>query len=577
MNELKRTLSSVQYQLLTNALLISGLLGASAYFLVATFSRSGQWPVMAGLLGLLAGLAWQRIDRNKRPQAMHLIHQRVADAEYSLHLLDKPNLTIADQLQLDRLNERSAAGSHANGGLRRTDYLCRGAAGVGAALRRVSTADEDDIADPESSDSRSNDRSEKTGRAAYVPVRHPAYSATGVYPSVLPRETADLNAVAISGSVLTWQLRFSDSRQLSVRLANSRGEEKSFTPSGAGFTYRDKMTNSGLYAIKAYWQTGTGKPSLVYQSDFYRLDARPDLAPKIEPDSKELYRFHYLRDKKQIRISAKVSDDFSVTQAFIVATLARGSGENVKFREVKLPLGPANFTSATLSKTIDLAQLNFTPGDELYYYWAAFDNRQPEPNFTKSDTYFLVYKDTTKVDDAELATMAVNAMPAYFRSQRQIIIDTEKLIANRKKLPKPAFNSTSNEIGYDQKVLRLRYGQYLGEEFETSAGGGHAETGGDKDDLMAGFRHDHDTGKGDPNGGETHEEHHDHAEAPKGDGNGQDPLAALMAQYVHAHDNAETNTFYEQSTRSLLKMSLEQMWQSELHLRLVRTRTGPAV
>ena len=31
---------------------------------------------------------------------------------------------------------------------------------------------------------------------------------------------------------------------------------------------------------------------------------------------------------------------------------------------------------------------------------------------------------------------------------------------------------------------------------------------------------------------------------------------------------AETNTFYEQSTRSLLKMALEQMWQSELHLRL---------
>ncbi|MBC8152761.1 MAG: hypothetical protein H7Z72_07615, partial [Bacteroidetes bacterium] len=267
-------------------------------------------------------------------------------------------------------------------------------------------------------------------------------------------------------------------------------------------------------------------------------------------------------------VSARISDDFSVTQAFIVATLARGSGENVKFREVKLPLGPANFKSSTLSKTIDLAALNFTPGDELYYYWAAFDNRQPEPNFTKSDTYFLVYKDTTKVDDAELATMAVNAMPEYFRSQRQIIIDTEKLIASRKKLAKPAFNSTSNEIGYDQKVLRLRYGQYLGEEFETSAGGGGAPAGPSEDDPLAGFRHDHDTGKGDPDGGETHdaEAHHDHE--PKGDGNSQDPLAALMEQYVHSHDNAETNTFYEQSTRSLLKMALEQMWQSELHLRL---------
>jgi len=41
-----------------------------------------------------------------------------------------------------------------------------------------------------------------------------------------------------------------------------------------------------------------------------------------------------------------------------------------------------------------------------------------------------------------------------------------------------------------------------------------------------------------------------------------------MEQYTHAHDDAETNTFYEQSTRNLLKMALEQMWQSELHLRM---------
>jgi hypothetical protein len=41
-----------------------------------------------------------------------------------------------------------------------------------------------------------------------------------------------------------------------------------------------------------------------------------------------------------------------------------------------------------------------------------------------------------------------------------------------------------------------------------------------------------------------------------------------MEQYVHSHDDGEMNTFYEQSTRSLLKMALEQMWQAELQLRL---------
>ena len=64
------------------------------------------------------------------------------------------------------------------------------------------------------------------------------------------------------------------------------------------------------------------------------------------------------------------------------------------------------------------------------------------------------------------------------------------------------------------------------------------------------------------------EPHHDHGRLLVGTTDNQDPLAALMEQYVHSHDNAETNTFHEQSTRSLLKMALEQMWQSELHLRL---------
>jgi hypothetical protein len=348
-----------------------------------------------------------------------------------------------------------------------------------------------------------------------------------------------------------------------VKLSNNRGEEISLKNIGEKFEYSDQLISSGLYAFKAFWHD-----SLVYQSDYYRLEAIPDLAPKIEPSSKELYKLHFLKDPKNVQISAKISDDFLVNQAFIVATLARGSGENVKFREVKFPIVQANFKQANISKNIDLKALNFAPGDELYYYWAAFDNKQPTPNYTKSDTYFIVYKDTSQTEEADLATMAMNIMPEYFRSQRQIIIDTEKLIAKRKKLGKEDFNSTSNEIGFDQKALRLRYGQYLGEEEESSIGGVNAlpsdvETDGD---MLKGFRHDHDEGEGDHEDGEKHNEHeHQHGAE---NSNESDPVASLLADYIHSHDDGEANTYYEQSTRSLLKMALEQMWQSELHLRM---------
>ena len=428
----------------------------------------------------------------------------------------------------------------------------------------------------------------------HLQVRPPAYTE-------LPaRTTADLNAVAVTGSELTWNLLFSTNRNLRVCLINSRGQELPFAKTGNAFTHRDQLQNSGLYAIRAYWsgqKNRARRDSIVYQSPFYRLDAQADQPPVIDPDTKQAYTTHHLTDPKTLPLSARITDDFRVHRAFIVLTVARGSGENVKFRELRLPLVPADFRQARLRKPIDLTALNFAPGDELYYYWAAFDNRRPEPNFTKSDTFFVVYKDTTAQDESDLATMAVNIMPDYFRSQRQIVIDTEKLIARRGKMPQKSFNSTSNEIGFDQKSLRLRYGQYLGEEFETSIGGGNPLPADRDGDVVVGFMamqqfmHKHDSenaqegvgssasgGSGSPGGGSSgaapsgeapaHSDHAGHNHGSVSGAADTDPMAALMEQYVHNHDSGEMNTFYEQSTRSLLKMALEQMWQSELHLRL---------
>ncbi|MDB5242419.1 MAG: hypothetical protein JWP57_3044 [Spirosoma sp.] len=577
MNELNRILSSVTHQLQANALIRCTLLAAAAYLFTASVSLS--MPVTAVIAGIafIVGVILTRPFENKKPEAIQLIHRTVGDAEYSLPLLDKPQLNIAEQLQLERLAERIQTIKipgvlFAQAGLYAFGLLIALVVYVGYPLLRHRNSltpkieARFTIGIPETKPT-----SPPAFQSATVKIQPPAYTHLPV------RKSGDLNVVALVGSQLRWQIRFSDTRNLSLRMVDSRGRELSFQSSGAGFMREDRLLNSGLYAIKAYWQTPAGRDSMVYQSDFYRLEATPDLAPKIEPDSKELYRFHYVNDPKTLTVAAKITDDFSVSNAFIVATVARGSGENVKFREVRMPLGQTNFRQAKLSKTLDLKTLDFAPGDELYYYWAAFDNRQPEPNFTKSDTYFVVYKDTTQVEESELATMAVNIMPEYFRSQRQIIIDTEKLLAKRKKMSTPwstsqAFKSLSNEIGFDQKVLRLRYGQFLGEEFETSVGGGHSEPTGENGDLLAGYRHDHDKGEGDEHEAghkeEAHHDAHDHGKGASMPDNDKDPIAAMMEQYVHNHDNAETNTFYEKSTRSLLKMALEQMWQSELHLRL---------
>ncbi|MFD1144238.1 hypothetical protein ACFQ4C_24140 [Larkinella insperata] len=587
MNELKRTLSVITYQLIANAFINSLLLGFAVNVLARIVEAS---PATAGLLGgagFLIGAWLTKLFQNKKTQAVAILHRTVGDAEYSLPLLDKPELNIAEQLQLARLNERiqgvhmpakqAVAVIFSKTGLYGLLVAVVLAVYYEFPLMQASQTVQKKGAGPVAVRAEENRLAVPLFQSASLQISPPGYTALPV------RNSADLNAVAVSGSRLTWQVKFSQADRLSVRLVNSRGEERPFQKANAAFEYRDQLVSSGVYALKAHWKTPAGKDSLVYQSDFYRLEAQPDLAPKIQPDSKELYRFHFLKDDKNLRVSARISDDYNVRQAFIVATLARGAGENVKFREVKFPLSQANFKDAQLSKVIDLKALGFAPGDELYYYWAAVDNKQPDANFAKSDTYFVVYKDTARVEEAELATMAVNVMPEYFRSQRQIIIDTEKLIARRKKLAAKEFKSSSNEIGFDQKVLRLRYGQYLGEEFENSIGGHDLLPEGN---VLEGFIHKHDTEgekdapksfafkmiekaeeaqKKDLPAPDQHQ--HEHDAKPAG-GENNDPLSALMEQYIHSHDDGEANTFYEQSTRSLLKMALEQMWQSELHLRL---------
>ena len=564
MNQLQKIINGVSYQLYAGAFLRCGLASISALLLASTFSSSWMVSALMAIIGFGIGAYLTGLFQNKRYEAIQLIHQTIQDTEYSLQLLEVEKPNIAEQLQLERLLEkiqlqkvpRALPAQLWMYGL--VFLVCLGLR-YGLPLlkneKQLNTNQQE-----EKVQMVQNQETVPSFASAQLTITPPSYTKLPV------RVVTDLNVSSINGSRLKWQLEFTHSSQLTVKLTNNRGEELPFKKAGDRFEYTDQLYSSGLYGFKAYW-----KDSLVYQSDYYRLEAIPDLAPKIEPASKELYQYHFLKDPKKLSISAKISDDFLVNQAFIVATVARGSGENVKFREIKLPIAQANFKETKVAQSIDLKALNFAPGDELYYYWAAIDNKRPEPNFTKSDTYFVVYKDTSKVEEAELATMAMNILPEYFRSQRQIIIDSEKLIAKRNKILAKEFNAISNEIGFDQKTLRLRYGQYLGEEYETSIGGGNALPKDNQGEavvgfaLLHGFVHAHDQGEEHAESGGH--EGHNHGGSKK-ESDDKDPVASILEEYVHSHDDGEANTFYEESTRTLLKMALEQMWQSELHLRM---------
>jgi len=566
-NKLRKTISNIERQLLLNALLKSLFAAFGTVLFLYSFGFTLVLSISVGILVAFIMAYYLGLFHSNQQKVLAIVHQDVPDLEYSSALLYKPQLNLAEQLQMERLGNRIASIQFPNYAFQQLMPF------IIALLLSAGFFALSDYLIPSNKESLtktilpiSNEESTPPipkFQNATISISPPAYTK-------LPEEkSTDLNVKAIVNSELSWEISFSNTDSLSVFLVNNKNEKIAFEKIDNGYTRKDQVLYSGLYNIRAFYDD-----SLIYNSDQYRIEAVPDLAPKITPSSKELFANYSEKDGAEYGVKAQISDDFLVSEVYLVATLARGSGENVRFRETRLSFDQKSFQSAQLEKRLDLKAMDFSKGDELYYFWVAIDNRRPEPNISRSDTYFLIYKDSAELAEAELATMAINVLPDYFRSQRQIIIDTEKLIADKEKLEKQIFNATSNEIGYDQKVLRLRYGQYLGEEFESTAGNGNPiPEGATLKAMLSGFMHDHDGGeKEDDHTGHAHaegdalEKLHDHGELETG--KEEDPMAALMSSYLHDHDSGEKNTYFEQSTRSLLKMALEEMWQSELHLRL---------
>jgi hypothetical protein len=389
-------------------------------------------------------------------------------------------------------------------------------------------------------------------KSAQIKITPPNY--TGLQKTV----STQLTFGAPEGSQVLWTISFHQPVS-NTRITFTTGDSIVQKSGQQDLIFKYTLTTSVLYRIQ--W-TANGES---HSSDYHRIDVKPDQAPAVS--IKDLPQFTRLKwgDRNTIDVASNVSDDYGLTAAHVIATVSKGSGESVKFREEKLAfISPSKITGKSLTGklTLDFRKLGMDPGDEVYFYVEAFDNKQPQHQRNRTDTYFIALQDTTQQEMVMDEGLGVDVMPDYFRSQRQLIIDTEKLLADQKakKVTKQQFNSTSNELGYDQKVLRLRYGQFLGEEFETSIGQGEAHEDHDDgekkegEDIIKEYGHQHDTGN----------EHNLVADEKKK----EDPLAA----FKHNHDSEEEATFFTQSIKAKLRAALTLMWDSELKLRMYQPK-----
>ncbi|WP_051971961.1 hypothetical protein [Massilia sp. 9096] len=267
----------------------------------------------------------------------------------------------------------------------------------------------------------------------------------------------------------------------------------------------------------------------------YTLKVIPDQPPEISISQPNEMTHDLARDAASARIALSVRDDYRIQQATMHLTLARGSGENIKFSDRELPLPVSNDPrKRDWAKDWPLAELGMQPGDELYFFIRASDNAF-KPHTVQSATYTLRLPAPPSDKDEDSAALPMMVKPESLRSQRQIIIDTEQLVADlrNKKLPEAEARERSERIADDEAVLRRRYGQFLGEE-STLFG---------KDD-------DHD----EPAHGKDKDD--------------------VLHQFGHAHDQPENATLFDDATKKVLRRALAAMWDAEKSLRAIQPKSA---
>ncbi len=387
-------------------------------------------------------------------------------------------------------------------------------------------------------------------RATRLQVTPPAY--TGQAASAGEK----LDVRAVQGSRLQWQLQFAPQPQ-SAWLQFHDGRRLPLQRDGEHWRASEALQRPGLYRIVT-------EPALAAPGRAYRLEVIADRPPQVKVLEPAQTLNQAAPNQRHWQLRFEATDDFGINpNATLDITTAKGSGENIAFQQQQLTLagsGPA--TARRFAYSANLAALGVGPGDELVVRLTVRDNRTPQPQEARSASLILRLPSLQDVQTSELEGAIKKVMPAYFRSQRQIIIDAEALQKQRRTLDADTFTKRADAIGVDQRILRLRYGQFLGEEAE---GGAKAPPTGDMPTSDAPTADAHDDTHDDAH---AHDDGHDHGDGKPSEGA---PVfgssSDVLSEYGHTHDHAEAATLLDPQTRAILKAALDQMWQSEGHLR----------
>ena len=356
-----------------------------------------------------------------------------------------------------------------------------------------------------------------TGRLVIEP---PAYTGLGT------QESASLDAKVPEGAKVAFTVRVGTDAG-GVTLVFHDGSRIKLQHDGNTWHGERVLFASALYRVQLDEVPPNGA-ALALADHLYRLDVIPDRPPELIVRAPDHTSSLLSKGQKTWELMFEARDDYGLGPAELSLAHVQGSGENIQTSQQTFVLtGDGDGRHRIYRKTLDLGALGLAEGDDLIVRLAVADNHPAPPNRTESASFVLRWPAEVEALSSGMEGLVQKTLPAYFSSERQLIIDSEALQADRGREGTPRFTARSDALAAEQRILRLRYGEFLGEESERSA------------------QHDADATPSSRAFGDA--------------GN-------LTSEYGHVHDRPEAATLLDPDTRRLLQGALQEMWQAELHL-----------
>ncbi|MCH9690499.1 MAG: hypothetical protein K0U59_00335 [Gammaproteobacteria bacterium] len=359
----------------------------------------------------------------------------------------------------------------------------------------------------------------------------------------LVAQTQALQVDALAGSTMKWNVQLNKPADKLEMLAGKKNYSFSAVDTVPSKNWQlTRIANKEDF----YQLTANQKDQTTLLPGMHTIRIKQDTTPEFifnkAPDQITVVPEIQAESSTLTPIEVEVSDDFAVVATKLLITLTSGDGENLRFRDEQISLEPMSVKNGKkyYRFNIPIERYKIAPGDELYWQLQAVDNRQPTPNLAKSRRFILRWPQDQIFGISESEGMAIKILPEYFRSQRQLIIDTEALLEEQQQLKEPEFIQRSEALAKEQNLLRMRYGRFLGEEDSALKHNDSEQHSEDK--------HEFDTA--------GHETQFGHA-------------GGVIAAAGHQHDHTDHATIFDPETKELLRKALNAMWDAWRDLAII--------